>query len=110
MFILKTKVNKDSGKFLGWDKSGCGAGCPGTVKREFDVVSLLVLSFIFSNLTQILDTHLFGSRQLSTSCVPVCSGKQAAGSYALSELCFLGGKAVNKPSPVLSASQRKDTD
>lgn len=92
MFILKIKVNKDSGKFLGpyWAETSLDLelAALGTFKREFDVVSLLDLSFIFSCLTEILDTHLLGSHHLSTSCVPVCPGKQAAGSHVLSEVVF----------------------
>lgn len=51
MFILKIKVNKESGKFLGlyWTETSLDLklAALGTFKREFDVVSLLDLSFTF---------------------------------------------------------------
>lgn len=92
MFILTIKVNKESGKLPGlyWAETSLNLklAALGTVQERKWCGLLAGFIFYFFLLTQIWDTHLLGSHQLSTSCVPVCPGKQAAGSHTLSEVAF----------------------
>lgn len=100
MFLLKMKGTEECAKFLGlyWAETSLELtlAALGTFKRECEVVSLLDFSFLFFFL---FDTNLGYSFMAVVSCVPLCPGKQAAESHALSEVVCSGWEDSTQTQP-----------